>query len=578
MLRVTLRGLMARKVRLLLSAFAVVLGVAMVSGTYVLTDTIGNAFEHLFSSINKNTAVAVRGNTGAGFSNTDSQADRAPLPDSLLAKVAAVPGVREADPNVSGSAQVINPATKEPISNAGAPGLGVNYSGTPLETLTIRAGRAPAGSHEIAVDRGTFDKAHLKLGEQVQIQAGTLPARPYELVGVVTVGDIDSLAGATLTVFDTTTAQAVLLKPGQLSQITVAADSGVSQAQLASRVEKAVGKSADVVTGDELNDQTSNGIKSGLGFFNTILTVFGGIALIVGLFVIANTFAMLIGQRARELALLRAVGASRGQVIRSVLAEGFAVGLVGSVIGLGLGIGLATGLKALLGSIGVDIPSSGVVVQARTVILALALGIIATTLAALFPSIRASRVPPVAAMSETFTLATRSLRTRGFIGLAFLIAGLAVLFSGASGNGTKATETVGLGAVLALIAVVILAPLVAKPIVNVIGAPIRRLFGPIGKLASENASRNPRRTAATASALMIGLALVTAVGVLASSIKSSVKTLVSEGTGATYLLLGTGSQPLPGTLTTDLTGQPGIAQASGLAFVALRINGSKAAA
>src|ERR1700712_83511 len=189
MLRVTLRGLMARKVRLLLSAFAVVLGVAVVSGPYVLTDTIGNAFEHLFSSINKNTAVAVRGNTGAGFSNTDSQADRAPLPDSLLAKVAAVPGVREADPNVSGSAQVINPATKEPISNAGAPGLGVNYSGTPLETLTIRAGRAPAGSHEIAVDRGTFDKAHLKLDERVQIPAGTLPARTYVLVGVVTVGD-----------------------------------------------------------------------------------------------------------------------------------------------------------------------------------------------------------------------------------------------------------------------------------------------------------------------------------------------------------------------------------------------------
>jgi putative ABC transport system permease protein len=412
----------------------------------------------------------------------------------------------------------------------------------------------------------------------VQVQPGTLPARAYELVGVVTVGDIDSLAGATLTAFDTTTAQAVLLKPGQLSQITVAADAGVSQSELANRVKKAVGRSADVVTGDELNQQTSNGIKSGLGFFNTILTVFGGIALIVGLFVIANTFAMLIGQRARELALLRAVGASRGQVVRSVLAEGFAVGLVGSVIGLGLGISLAVGLKALLGSIGFDIPASGVVVQARTVIAALALGIIVTTLAALLPSIRASRVPPVAAMSETFTLPTRSLRTRGIIGLAFLVAGLAVLFGGASGDGTKAAEIVGLGAVLGLVAVVILAPLAAKPLVNVIAAPIRWLFGPVGKLASENASRNPRRTAATASAIMIGLALVTAVGVLASSIKASVKTLVSEGTGATYLLLGTGSQPLPGTLTTDLTGQPGIAQASGLAIVSLRINGSKVAA
>jgi putative ABC transport system permease protein len=578
MLRVTLRGLQARKVRLLLSAFAVVLGVAMVSGTYVLTDTIGSAFEHLFSSINKNTAVAVRGTTGAGFSSTNSQADRAPLRDSLLAKVAAVPGVKEADPNVTGSAQIFNPATNQPISSGQAPGLGRNYTGTPLETLTLRAGKAPVGSNEIAVDRGTFDKAHLKLGEQIQVQAGTQPARTYQLVGIVTIGDVDSLAGATLTVFDTTTAQAVLLKPGQLSQITVAADAGVSQAELASRVKKALGTSADVVTGDQLNQQTSNGIKSNLGFFNTILTVFGGIALIVGLFVIGNTFAMLIGQRARELALLRAVGASRGQVIRSVLTEGFAVGLVGSIIGLGLGIGIAIALKAVLASLGLDLPSAGIVIKARTIILALALGIIATTLAALFPSIRASRVPPVAAMSETFTLPTRSLRARGLVGLVFLAAGLAVLFKGASGNGTQAAEVVGVGAVLGLIAVVILAPLVAKPVVAIIAAPVRRLFGPVGKLASENASRNPRRTAATASAIMIGLALVTAVGVLASSIKTSVKTLVSQGTGATYLLLGSGSQPLPNTLTSDLTGQPGIAQASGLALVALRINGSSAAA
>jgi putative ABC transport system permease protein len=577
MLRVTLRGLMARKVRLLLSAFAVVLGVAMVSGTYVLTDTIGNAFDNLFTSINKNTAVAVRGTTGAGFSNTEAQAVRAPLPDSLLAKVRAVPGVREADPDVQGSASIIDPADNKPISNLGAPGLGRNYIGTPLATLTLRAGRAPTGPTEIAVDRGTFDKAHLKLGNPVQVQAGTLPARAFEVVGVVTVGDIDSLGGATLTVFDTTTAQSLLLKPGELSQITVAAKEGVSQSQLADRIQKALGKSADVVTGEELNRQTSSGIKEGLGFFNTILSVFGFIALIVGMFVIANTFAMLIGQRARELALLRAVGASRAQVIRSVLAEGFSVGLVGSVIGLGLGIGIAVLIKSILSGLGLDVPSSGVVVNPRTIILALVIGIVITTLAALFPAIRASRVPPVAAMSETFTLPTRSLRVRGIIGLVLFIFGLFVLFSGAAGTGTKAAETVGLGGALTLASVIILAPLVARPVVRVIAAPLR-LFGPIGLLASENASRNPRRTAATASAIMIGLALVTSVGVLASSIKSSVKTLVSEGTGATYILLGSGSQALPSTLTGDLAGQDGIAQASGIAILPLRISGSKASA
>ncbi len=577
MLRVTFRGLWSRKIRLLLSAIAVVLGVAMVSGTYVLTDTIGNAFENLFASINRNTAVAVRGTTGAGFSNTSTSTDRSTLPDTLLAKVQAVPGVREADPNVSGNAQIIDPRTNKPVSNAGAPGLGVNYSGTPLATLTLRQGTAPHGP-QIAVDRGTFNKIHLKIGEQVLVQAGTLPASAYQVVGVVTVGDIDSLGGATLAAFDLPTAQRVLLQPGRLSQITVAADKGVSQTVLAGRIKAAVGKAADVVTGDQLTQETSNGIKNGLGFFNLILQVFGGIALVVGLFIIANTFAMLVGQRARELALLRAVGASRGQVVRSVLAEGLAVGIVGSVVGLALGIAIAIGMKALFSSLGIDIPAAGVVIAARTVIVALLLGVVVTTLAALFPALRASRVPPVAAMSETYTIPSKGLRQRGAIGLAFAIAGIATLLSGVAGHGSQAAQKVGIGAVLVLIAVVVLAPLAAGPVVAAVGAPIRGLFGAIGVLSSENARRNPRRTAATASALMIGLALITAVSVLAASVKTSVGTLVSKGTGATFILLGSGSQPLPSSLTADLSGQPGVASAAGIAIVPLRIAGSKAAA
>jgi putative ABC transport system permease protein len=577
MLRVTFRGLLARKVRLLLSAIAVVLGVAMVSGTYVLTDTIGNAFENLFASINRNTAVAVRGTTGAGFSNTSTTTDRSSLPASLLPKVQAVPGVREAEPNVSGTAQIIDPKTNKPVSNVGAPGIGVNYSGAPLATLTLRQGDVPHGP-QIAVDRGTFNKVHLHIGEQVLVQAGTLPAAPYQVVGVVTVGDIDSLGGATLAAFDLPTAQRVLLQPGRLSQITVAADAGVSQAQLAGRIKAVVGNTADVVTGDQLTQETSNGIKNGLGFFTLILQIFGAIALVVGLFIIANTFAMLVGQRARELALLRAVGASRGQVVRSVLAEGIAVGLVGSVVGLAAGIGIAIGMKALFSSLGVDIPAAGVVVLPRTVIVALLLGVVVTTLAALFPALRASRVPPVAAMSETYVLPSKSLRQRGAIGLAFAIAGLAALFSGVSGHGSRAAEKVGVGAVLFLVAVVVLAPLAAGPVVGTLGAPIRKLFGAIGVLSSENARRNPRRTAATASALMIGLALITAVSVLAASVKTSVGTLVSKGTGATFILLGSGTQPLPDSLTSDLSTQPGVASAAGIAIVPLRIGGSKAAA
>ncbi len=578
MFRVTLRGLLARKVRLLLSAIAVVLGVAMVSGTYVLTDTISSAFDNLFSSVNRNTAVAVRGATGAGFSNTASDADRPPLPQSLVAKIRAVPGVKQAEPEVFGTAVIINPATNKAISNGGAPQLGRVYSGGPLSSLTLAEGHAPQTSKQVVIDRGTFDKIHLKVGEQVTIQPDGHTARKFQLVGVVTIGDIDSLGGATLAAFDLTTAQQLLLKPGLISQVTVAADSGVSQDELAQRIRGVVGKNVDVVTGAQLNEQTTAGIKNGLGFFNLILSAFGYIALLVGLFIIANTFAMLVGQRSRELALLRAVGASRAQIVRSVLSEGIAVGVIGAGVGLGVGIGLAVGMESLFSSAGIDIPSTGVVVLARTVIVALLLGIIVTAVAALFPALRASRVPPVAAMSETYSIPTRSLALRGAFGVVFLIGGGSALLRGVNGTGGKAAATVGIGAVFILAAVVTLAPLVARPVVSVLGTPIRRFFGPIGALSIQNASRNTRRTAATASALMIGLALITTVGVLASSIKTSVGTLVSQGTGATYILLGSGSQSLPNNLPSDLASKPGVANASGIAIVPIRIGSTKAVA
>ena len=578
MLRVTLKGLLARKVRLMLSAVAVVLGVAMVSGTYVLTDTISSAFDNLFSAVNRNTAVAVRGATGAGFDNNDSNAARPALPESLVARIEAVPGVREVAPSVRGAATIFDPANGKAVANLQAPNLGLNYTGGDLGGLTLRTGTAPQGPDQVAVDRQTFNKIRLTLGEQVEIQAGTKKARMYTVVGVITVGSSDSLAGATIAAFDLPTAQSQLLSPGRVSQIDVASDGGVNQTELASRIRQVVGAGVDVVTGEQLNEQTSQGIKNGIGFFTLILSVFGYIALVVGLFIIANTFAMLIGQRARELALLRAVGASRAQVIRSVLAEGLAVGVVGSVIGLGAGIGLAIGARSLMSSLGIDLPAAGLVVATRTIILALVLGIVVTTLAALLPAVRASRVPPVAAMQETFVLPSRSLRTRGLLGVVLLVAGLAVLIKGTTGTGGSAAQVVGLGALVILIGVVTLAPLIAGPVVSLLGSPFRRLFGTVGVLASENARRSPRRTAATASALMIGLALITAVSVLASSIKTSVGNLVSRGTGATFILLGSGSQSLPADLSSSLNGKPGVANASGIALVPLRIGTTEALA
>src|SRR4051794_38985033 len=504
MLRYTLKTLLAHKLRLVLSAVAVVIGVAMVSGTYVLTDTLGRTFDNLFSSVNRNTAVAIRG--ANAFDNANS--DRPPIPAALLDRVRAVPGVRAAEPEIqAGNTMVVDPQTGQPLSNGGAPGLGVNYSDSTLSTLVVREGRGPHGPGEIAVDRATFRDAHLRLGDEATVLVSGKPAR-FRVVGVMTLGSSDNVGGATLTIFDTPTAQQLLLSPDRLTQISVAADSGVSQAELAARVRTVTGAGTDVVTGKQLAKESSDSIKQGLSFFNTFLLAFGFIALFVGAFIISNTFSMLIGQRVRELALLRALGAARKQVTRSVLGEALAVGVLGSTVGLGLGVLVAAGLKAVIAGVGVDIPSGSIVFLPRTVILGYAVGVLVTTASALLPALKASRVPPVAAMRDTFVLPARSLRVRAIVGSAVTLLGAAFMGLGLAGSGSSAAVAVGLGAALVFLGVAALSPLIAGPVIRVLGSPIRRGFGTVGVLSSANAQRNPRRTAATASALMIGLALV----------------------------------------------------------------------
>lgn len=576
MLRATFKSLLARKLRLVLSALSVVIGVAFVAGTFVLTDTLNRTFDNLFQRIDRGTSVEVRGATAFDTNNQGGGDDRPPLPDSVLARVRGVDGVKDAAGDVSGYAQIVNPATSKVIRNGGAPGLGVNWIDSPtLSSAEIRQGAPPRGPNEIAVDRNTFTTSNLKLGESVVVLTKRAPER-HRIVGTFTVGGEDSVGGATVVAFDTPTAQRVLLEPGQLTGIRIAAADGVAQEELASRVAKVLPPNAEAITGKALAEENSNVIKRGIGFFTTFLLIFAGSSVFVSAFIIFNTFTMLIGQRVRELALLRAVGASRRQVRRSVLLEAVVVGLVGATVGLALGVALALGLREALAAFGVELPGGGLVFAPRTVIVAYLIGVVVTSAAAYLPARKAATVPPVAAMRETYVLPTRSLRTRGIAGVATTALGAGLLVAGLFGGGGAAAWLVGAGAGLCFLGVATLSPLLSRPVTRVLGAPLPTLFGTTGKLGRENAMRNPRRTSATASALMIGLAVVSAFAVLGASIKQSTRDVVSDSLGADYFLTaGNFGQGFSTEVARSLAGKPGVELATGLRVGEAQIAGSR---
>ncbi len=575
MLRATFKSLLARKLRLALSALAVVVGVSFVTGTFVLTDTLNHTFDTLFSNINAKVNVEVRGRNALG-DNTSANASRAPLPASLVAKVRAVPGVRAAVGGVTGQAQVINPKTGQALGSSGAPPIGLNWTGgQPTSTATIATGRAPRAG-EIVIDKSSADGAHLVLGTRLEVQSKGPPAR-YTLVGTFRIAGQDSLGGASVTAFDTATAQKVLLAPGQFSTIDVAALGELSQTAVRDRVARVLPAGDEAITGKQLADESASAVKKAIGGFSSFLLVFAFISIFVGAFIIFNTFTMLVAQRVRELALLRAIGASRGQVRRAVQIEALAVGIVGATVGLVLGAGLAIVLKALTAAFGVELPSSGLVFKPRTFIAAYGVGVLVTSAAAYIPGRKAATVPPVAAMRETFVLPTRSLRARGVAGGTMIGGGIiALIFGLAAVTGKSAAVVVGAGAGLCFLGIATVSPLLSRPFTRLIGAPLPVLFGATGRLGRENAMRNPRRTASTASALMIGLAVVSAFAVLGASIKQSVKDTVRNSLGADYILTsgrfgGVGFSPQ---VATALARQPGVASVTGLRAGAARVSGS----
>jgi putative ABC transport system permease protein len=529
--RFALRGLLGRKLRTILTALAIVLGVAMISGTYVLTDSIDQAFDRIFSDIRQGSNAVITGEPPFDF--TEGAGVSAPTFDEgLLPEVRELPGVAEAEGSVdSETTQLIGDDGKA-VVYGGAPNLGFSIADgdSRFNPLTLVEGTWP-GPNEIVVDKATADKEDFELGEQVGVQVEG-PVERLRLSGIMEFSSGLTIGGATLAGFDLPTAQRLMNKEGRLDEIAIAAKPGVSEADLAAQIEEILPPETQVRTAEAQARADAEETNEFITFLQGFLLAFAGVALFVGAFVIANSLSITIAQRTRELATVRMLGASRRQVLGSIVIEALVVGVVASVVGLFLGLLLAKGLFRLFDAVGFTLPNTGLVFLTRTIIVALAAGILVTLFASLRPAIRATRVPPVAAVREGATLPPgRFARFRG-VGAALLaVAGFAALLYGLFGSGLDTTQILvwmGLGALLIFFGVALFSSRLVRPLAAVLGWPAARLGGAAGFLARDNARRNPQRTGSTAAALMIGLALVTLVATLAAGIVQTFRGAVDD--------------------------------------------------
>ncbi|MCO6007783.1 FtsX-like permease family protein [Actinoallomurus purpureus] len=552
MLKVTVRNLVAHKVRLALTAFAVVLGVAFVAGTLVFTDTMSRQFDQLFSKTGKDVAVQVRPKKVV---EAEEGAAAPTVPASLLPAIGRVPGVARVHGGVGGFAAVVGKNGKV-VGGSGAPQLGVDWNPADKD-FPMKAGRGPVGPGEVAIDDRTAAKSGLRVGDRTRI----VVQGPPQTVTVVGIVDSGNLMGATITAFDQRTAQRLLLKPGRFSDITVAARKGVSETALRDRIQRVLPSSDyEAITGTKMRDENKSEVGRIMSFIRTFLLVFAVISIFVGAFIIFNTFSMLVAQRSRELALLRAVGASRRQVTRAVLGEAIGVGFVGSTVGLGAGVGLALLLRQLFNAIGAEF-DGGLTFTYKPVLWSYAVGMVVTVVAAYFPARRAAKIPPVAAMRDDVAMPQRSLRIRVVIGSLVTAAGAVLAGLGLGGSGLA---WLGIGLGLVFLGVAMLAPVIARPVVKVLGAAYPRVFRTPGRLAKQNALRNPRRTAATASALMIGLALVSGINVMSASAKASISRQVDKSFAADYIVSATARVFSPAEPAQAVRAVPGVEQVTAL--------------
>jgi putative ABC transport system permease protein len=529
--RFALRGLLSRKLRTALTALAIVLGVAMISGTYVLTDSIDKAFDAIFEDVREGSNAVISGKSAFDLSE-GSGSENPTFDESVLDEVRALPGVAAAEGGVDSPAAQLIDEDGDAIVFGGAPNLGFSIArgDSRFNPLTLEDGSWP-GSDEVVVDVSTADKKNLEVGQQIGVQAEG-PIERLRISGLVKFGSVSTIGGATLAGFDLPTAQRLFGKVGRLDEIAVAAKQGVSDDELVSQITAILPPETQVRTAEEQSRADAEETDEFISFLQGFLLAFGGIALFVGSFVIANSLSITIAQRTRELATLRMLGASRRQVLGSIIVEAVVVGVVASVLGLFLGLLLAEGLFGLFNLVGFTMPNQGLVFLTRTVVVSLLAGILVTLLASLRPALRATRVPPIAAVREGATLPPgRFHRFRG-IGAALTAAlGFAALGYGLFGSGLGTTQILiwmGLGALLIFLGVALFSSHLVRPLARALGWPAARAGGAAGKLARDNSRRNPQRTASTAAALMIGLALVTLVATLAAGIVQTFRGAVDD--------------------------------------------------
>lgn len=548
MFRVTLKGVRGHVLRFLLTVFSVTLGTGLIAGTYVLTDSINATFDKIFDQVASGKDVAVRGVKAGKLAMGQGDA-RVQLPIDLVDRLRAVDGVAWAEPDLTGSV-VVAGKDGTAVRNGGAPTLAFAYYGRDT-TLHLVQGRAPRSATEVALESATLKRSLLAVGDTTKAVIGTTPQ------SVTIVGEVKfdaAMAGATMVVLDPATARAVFAPDGKVAAFTLVAEPGVSQAELRDRVAGVLPATAEALTGKVEAEEGKKQLHDDLGFISVFLLVFAAVAVFVGGFIIANTFSMLVAQRTRELALLRAVGAGRGQVLRAVLGEAAVVGLAGGVVGLGVGVGLAKGLQAMFAVFGLEI-SGGLPVQVRTVVVTVLVGLVITVLSAVLPAVRAARIAPVAAMRDDIVMVAAGLRRRAAIGTALLAVGVFLVVFAVT-RSDVAWWTFAAGAASLVIGALVFAPVATRPVVRVVAAPFVWTSGTVGRLARENALRVPRRTATTASALMIGLALISGVSVVADSMKASVAELVERQLTADFVLSGGGQSMFPPTVATSVAAMP----------------------
>ncbi|WP_167159393.1 ABC transporter permease [Streptomyces sp. MBT27] len=558
-LRTSLRNFLAHKGRMALSAVAVLLSVAFVCGTLVFTDTMNTTFDKLFAATSADVTVSPKSASDDGAPSQTGKPES--LPASLVDKVAKVPGVRRAEGAVgSSSVTVVNAKNENMGSTTGAPTIAGNWTDNDLKAMEITSGRAPRGPTEMMVDADTAGKHHLKLGDELRTIAvtGDFTAK---ITGIATFKVTNP--GAAVVYFDTATAQRELLgATGRFTQIDVTAASGVSDVRLKQDVTSALGTSSyRLQTAKEAADANRDSVGSFLDVMKYAMLGFAGIAFLVGIFLIINTFSMLVAQRTREIGLMRAIGSSRKQVNRSVLVEALLLGVFGSVLGVGAGVGLAVGLMKVMSSIGMELSTGDLTVTWTTPVIGLVLGVVVTVVAAYVPARRAGKISPMAALRDAGTPADgKAGAIRAAIGLVLTGVGTAALF--ASANAAKAATgsgLLGLGVVLTLIGFVVVGPLLAGLVVRVISALVLRMFGPVGRMAERNALRNPRRTGATGAALMIGLALVACLSVVGSSMVASATSELDKSVGADFIVSSGTGQPIVPQAADAIRKTPGIA-------------------